>query len=920
MLSETPRERFLQPVNYRGIDGSIFTCCKQVLLTVRIDSTTVDIWFTVLLDDSMRMPVFGTDCLSKLGIIINYANNTLSLGSQVIGRMDNPTGVAATTPVLSDCDFLNLFGYSDCKSELTLLLLEFRDIFSTSKFDIGRTNQSSHVIDTGDAKPVYKHPYRIPQAVQPTVQQMVSEMLEYDVIEPSVSPWSSPFILVEKPDKSKRFVVDYRALNAVTVKNRFPMPRVDEALSSLSGCSVFSSLDLTSGFWQVPLDEQSKQKTAFQTSDGHYQFKVLPFGLCNAPATFQHMMQQSLQGTNVQPYIDDILIPSQNMEDHLKKLRQIFSCLRDSHLKLKPSKCTFAKSQVKYLGFLVRDGQIVSDPAKVDALVSFPCPTAVDQVQRFIGMANFYNRFIPHFAEIAAPLTTLQGCPPRKFYWTDNEQHAFDVLKKALVEMSHINVPDFEKPFELYTDASGVAAGAVLQQSGKPIAYASTKFNSAERNYSTVDREFYAMQWAISHFHYYLYGRRFTVYTDHKPLLGLITGTSKNSRHARYQMKLQDYDFELIYCSGKSNVVADCLSRTAAVEISCAFSNSNDETCSAIIRFINEGRVTRDNLPPTAVPYLQRRSDLLHIEDGNLYYDNRLVIPDSSVDRVIQRHHNDGHFSTTKVRKAVLERYWFPNMRRRIAELSSRCDVCARNLSYPSNPVKRSKLPTDEYQPMEFVAIDIVGPLNVQADGSRYILTMIDHKTRWLQAVPIADITAETVCDAVHAEWICRYGAPRYIHSDQGRQFESNLFGQLCARYGITKKRTTPYHPQGNSICERVHRTIKDRLRTSQRPWLSALADAVFCINCTHHDVIKQTPYKALFQREPFRPCQFVGAVNLLGHWCYPKNFLCKRLEPTFGDPELVTEILSKHICRLTSGRIVNINNCRFVPFLGGGV
>ena len=381
------------------------------------------------------------------------------------------------------------------RTSLQRLLDEYSDLFSTGPGDIGRTTVTTHSISTGSSQPIRRRPYRQPFHVRQEVERHVQNMLDSDVIKPSSSPWSSPIIMVPKKDGTFRFCVDFRHLNEVTIKDAFPLPRVDETLESLGGARYFSTLDLASGYWQVELDPESQPKTAFTTRSGHYEFQVMPFGLCNAPATFQRLMEMVLRGLNWDVcliYLDDIIIFSATFQDHLSRLRQVFDRLRQAGLKFSPKKCHFAQQQVEYLGHIVSKHGIAVDPSKVSKVRDWPTPRSVKEVRTFLGVASYYRRFVPEFARIAGPLNQLtrKGV---QFTWSPEAENAFCHLKQHLCQTPIMAYPNFEKTFTLKTDASDTALGAVLCQIDdeieRPVAYASRSLSSSESNYSATEKE-----------------------------------------------------------------------------------------------------------------------------------------------------------------------------------------------------------------------------------------------------------------------------------------------------------------------------------------------------------------------------------------------------------------------------------------------
>ena len=775
------------------------------------------------------------------------------------------------------------------QGQLSGLLNEFNDRFSTSPNDIGHTSTIKHSIVTEGA-PHKLRAYRQPESHKTPTKEMIAQMLANGIIRHSTSPWSSPFFLIKKKNGTYRFVVDYRRLNQQTVKDCFPLPLIDELLMDMSGSQYFTTLDLSSGYYQVELEENSKHKTAFQANNQLYEFNVMAFGLCNAPATFQRLMQTILGDLNLLPYIDDVVISSRNFSDHLKTIRCVLTRFRDHNLKLNATKCHFGYSSIVYLGHLISSEGIRPDPAKVHKLNSIARPTSKRETEVLLGFANYLSRFIKNYAHIMTPIFKVKGTTP--FVWTTDADSALLKIRSLLAEDALLRFPDFTKLFTLTVDASNTALGAFLSQEGAPIAYASRLLHGPELNYSATDREFLALIWAIKNFRSYLLGRKFLVLTDHKALLPMLRSKPMNSRHARYQLSLEEYDFELRHIPGSENHVADALSRLTST------------------------------LNPEAEPFTPSLA-----KNATEPIVTTITAADSenvNENDVIANYHNAGHFSINKVRRAILDAgYNIKFLRSKIYKYASSCPQCISNKSY-STVVKNSSLPkAPSIQAMEFVAMDIVGPLP-QKGPYRFVLTMIDHATRWLEAVPLARIDATTVSKAFCNQWIFRHGAPRVIHSDQGTQFESAVFEQMMKRFNIKKSRTTAYWPAGNGINERVHRTLGDRLRCSSKPWPDALQEAVFNINRVEHSSTQMSPYFALFNRnatlpsdwptksETFKPCNDkplrtpkMAAVRI--------HLPASKLAPRFGRPQEVRRRLNRQLIQLHNGRVVNVRNCKLI-------
>jgi hypothetical protein len=394
-------------------------------------------------------------------------------------------------------------------------------------------------------------------------------MLDKDIIKPSASPWASPIVLVQKKDGTVRLCVDYHKVNSVTRKDAYPLPRIDDTLDTLAGSCWFSTLDLVSGYWQVEVTEADQEKTAFCTPEGLFQFKVMPFGLCNAPATFQRLMDMVLAGlqwSNCLVYLDDVIIPGRTFEEHMENLQSVLERFRNAGLMLKLTKCSFCKKQTSFLGHIVSADGVATDPSKTAKVSSWPQPTSVKEVQQFLGFANYYRRFVRDYAAIARPLHRLTE-RGREFLWTEDCQVAFDSLKKSLTTSPVLAFPDLSKPFILDTDASDTGIGAVLSQlsddgTERVVAYASRTLSKPERRYCVTRRELLAVVYFTRHFRPYLLGRHFTLRTDHGSLTWLWNFREPEGQLARWLERLQEYDFRIVHRPGRKHGNADGLSRS----------------------------------------------------------------------------------------------------------------------------------------------------------------------------------------------------------------------------------------------------------------------------------------------------------------------------------------------------------------------
>ena len=785
-------------------------------------------------------------------------------------------------------EFLKRFKWDDCavnddeKRRIEEVLWEFRDVFSTGPCDLGKTDVVTHPIATGAAAPIKQAARRIPHAMRPVVEAQIQQMVESGVVRPSISPWASPVVLVRKRDGTYRFCVDYRQLNAVTEKDSFPLPRIDETLDALSGALFFTTLDLASGYWQVKMVASDVSKTAFVTSKGLYEFTVMPFGLTNAPATFQRLMERVLYGLtweHCMVYLDDILIHSKTIEAHERSLREVLRRLRKANLKAKPSKCQFGRKRVDYLGHVVSPQGLSPQEEKVRAVRDFPRPQNVEGIRSFVNLAGYYRRFVANFSAIAKPLFHLLK-KDVEFIWTPECQQALDALKQRLTEAPVLTFPKFDEMFYVATDACNHGLGAVLfhriEGQEKVISYASRTLNDAERKYSTVEKEALGLLWAVVHFRVYLLGRPFVVVTDHCPLKWLKTVKDPTGRLARWLMTLSEYQWEVVHKSGKEHANADALSRQpvdsadgstgegdgthrleellppiedegstptlAAVGIQPRWSPSElaklqeeDELIGRVRELLREDQTpNRRNWKATSQ---ERR--LLQVWDSLVLNDDVvfrrvelrtgadvekkrvLVVPRAMIQQILNDAHDVGHLGEEKTLNRVRRQFWWPGYTNDTVEYVKACQECSQRRNPPGN--RRAPMRSIPIgRPMEMIAMDFLGPLPETERKNKHLLIIADYYTKWIEAIPTQDQRAETTAQAL-LEQVSRHGVPVVVHSDKGPNFESRVIKALCGLLGMTKTRTTAYHPQCDGLVERANRTMLSVLSKyvadNQRDW-----------------------------------------------------------------------------------------------------
>ena len=592
---------------------------------------------------------------------------------------------------------LNLDHLEQDQRERTSAVLDvYHLLFDGDEETVGHIPDIQHRIDTGNAAPVRKRQWRLPQATRAIIREKCDAMLRAGVIEPSTSPWLSPVVLVRKKSGDPRFCADFRDLNAVTKADAQPLPRIDELIDELGPSRIFTTLDARAAYWSIEIRPEDKQKTAF--SDGYrlFHFKRLPFGLSTAPSTFQRAVNTILApvlGRHTLAYLDDIIIHSRSFEQHLTDLEETLQLLLKAGFKLNPGKCTVAATTINFLGFTISQQGVTPDMNKVAAIVDTPAPRTVRQVRRFLGATNFFRRHIPGYAAIAAPLYLLLK-KDQPWVWGDEQQEAFQTLKTLLASEPILQQPDFSKQFELHTDASQVAIGAALLQQddqGVPhaVAFYSRKLRDAERRYTAIDSEALAVVEGVRVFDAYLYGRRFIIYTDHRPLIPVFQHRTKSPRMTRYAHDLSFYDFEIRYKEGPTNYVPDLLSRhVASVNINdinpqeLAKLQGQDAKFEEILGYLLQGKVPKKKLPSALSDFEMKDGILyrvLHLPDQTVF---QLCVPEGLRKSALLTAHTPPlamHPGIQRTYGNLRNMFYWPNMMADVRRFVEACLPCQQN-------------------------------------------------------------------------------------------------------------------------------------------------------------------------------------------------------------------------------------------------
>jgi len=722
--------------------------------------------------------------------------------------------------------------------------------------DMGNGGEHPITLDPNEKYKGFKRMYRLSPRELEEIKKQVAHLLSLGMIEPSNSPYGAPVLFVDKPDGSLRMCIDYRALNKITVKDRYPMPNIQDLFDQLQGASVFSTLDLQSGYYQIRICEEDRPKTAFLTPMGQFQFKVMCFGLANAPATFQRRMNAIFGeriGKFVLVYLDDIMVFSKNPEDHVKHLREVFSILQKYNMKAKLSKCQFNKPELKFLGHIIGKDGLKVDPEKVRTVQEWPQPDNPKKLRSFLGLANYFRRFIRDYSSIAAPLTKLTGSKVQ-WDWTLACTEAFQQIKFALTHAPVLQLPDPKKPYVVWSDASIVGTGAVLLQEGKPVAYTSRKLSPAEVNYSTTDQECLGIVTALREWRCYLEGAvGLEIWTDHHPLIYLQSQSRDNilsRRQARWMEELTRFNFTIQYKKGKDNI-ADPLSRiydSAPLLASIHLSIAN-----ALRDKLLQGYKQDKNFVANA----KRRNYTLR--DG-LFYDkrDRIIVPevDSLRLHILAQYHDhamSGHRGAIRMQEAVTRTFTWYGITKDVAQYVASCPSCQRNKASTSKPAGLLQPLKTPMRPWGSVSMDFIGPLpNTEPDGSGYnaILVIVDRLTKMCRlCATTTKCTAKDVADLIIKHVFCNgHGLPDDFVSDRDTRFTSDFWKELMQHFQVRLRMSSAFHPQTDGQTERMNRLVEETLRhyinPTQSDWHEHLPMVEFAINDSLNASIGTTPFK----------------------------------------------------------------------------
>lgn len=845
-------------------------------------------WTVVVAE--VTSPLLGMDFLHHYNFLIDC--NARKLIDQTTGKFC----IAKDT----NMKIMNIVINStiDLPIQVQKVLNDFPSLTSPTQLQDKQSVSSkiSHTIETGNSNPVFCKTRQMSQEKYEKTKLEFQKLLQAGIVQPSKSPWSSPLHLVPKGSSGDfRVCGDYRALNAITRPDRYPIPHISSLSTRLHDRKIFSKIDLIQAYHQIPMSKQDVEKTAVATPFGLYEYTCMPFGLRNAGSTFQRYVDNIFLNCKcVFNYLDDILIYSESPEQHQEDIKEVFNILAENNLKISLKKCTFFQTSIDFLGYNISPLGLKPTHRKTEEIKNFPVPKESKELRRFLGMIGFYRKLIPNFAEICLPLTETIRLNPntKQLQFSTEAIQSFDKIKDTLSTLSALAFTASNSThFSLVTDSSGYAIGAALHQSvaGEqiPIGFFSKKLTKSQCRLSTFDRELLAGYLAVLHFKPLIEGRDVVLFTDHKPIASAYKkqGSLKSDTQQRHLSVITEYVSDIKYIAGNQNIVADCLSRPAnaiAVDICDLPAMAEMQKADEDINHY------KDILQPYTI-----NDDLVLWCNTDMEYP-RPFVPLRSRQSVFRSLHEFSHPGVRASVKLVKSRFFWPDIDRDVRNFAKACHSCQQ-----SKVSRHTKSEVNHFSKsfgrFETVHIDIVGPLPLVKthnepfhNPNKYILTCIDRATRWIEAAPIPDITASTVAVAFLNTWISRFGVPLYVVSDRGSQFESELFHELSQLVGFHRLRTTAYHPMSNGMLERVHRSMKSAIMSRKQNWIDALPIVLLGL-------------RNMPNESGYSPSVAVTGTSLL--LPYPL-ILQDREEPTFSNDSI------KQLCKEMS--TFDFNSCSY--------
>lgn len=845
------------PVTLQGFSKqSSKTITSKITANLRLDSISIDNIDFYVIDDLVDCEILiGRNVTERPDLVYSRVGDQLKFDY-----------AKSFSEFCSNVDELELDADSH-QTELMSLFREYNDCMAANIKELGKVNNYEMVINVTTTDPVQCRPFRSSHADRKIIRDIVNELLENNIIQESKSPYASPALLVSKKNGEKRLCIDYRALNKVTVKEKYPMPRIEDLVDRLQGYKCFTSLDLKSGYYQIMMSPESVQKTAFITEDGHYEFLRLPFGLANAPSCFQHMMNRvlgNLRFENIILYLDDVYLATETVEENLKLLERVLQIFRENGLTLNLKKCHFFKTEIDFLGYKVKPECVMPNEAKLEAVKNFPVPKTVHQLRQFLGLISYFRKFIRNCAMLSAPLTKLLK---KDAVWTWDSFHdqAFIILKEKLASESVLSIFDPNKDHILYTDASRDGLAGILMQvtdeGEKPVHYYSRQTSEDEKKYHSFELELLAIVCSLQKFRLYLLGSPFKIVTDCSAVRHALNKKDIIPRIARWVLSTQEFSFEIVHREGTRMQHVDALSRNPVLcgeksecEIIMSITEADwllsvqmqDPQLVKIKEIIESGQA-------------EENRDIFNkyeVLGGKVYrrttQGRRWVVPKKCIWQILKCNHDDlGHFSVDKTIERIQYAYWFPRIRHIVKKYIKNCLNCV-YFKNKSGSKEGELYPLPKYaQPFHTLHMDHLGPFVKTVNKNQYLLVTVDAFTKFVFISAVRSTKASAVIKEL--DNIAKtFGNPKRIITDAGSCFTSKEFSQYCTNKNIRSHVVATGMPRSNGQVERFNKTILEALKatganSTDDRWDQYIKTLQQGLNSTVHKTTKAVPSEVFF-------------------------------------------------------------------------
>lgn len=859
LSDELGLEKFMlnKPVRLTGFTtDSVTEVIKAVKGSVKVDDVCLDTIFYIIDNLSGCNLLIGRNFTENKDIMYTRVGNNLLFKTVT----QEEVRLIHTTMLKSDSqNYVNT---------LNKIFMKYPQCISNDLASLGQTSRVELDIELTTNKPISQRPYRMSESEKLLTREIIEDLLSNSIIRESNSPYASPVLLVDKSNGQKRLCIDYRQLNKITVKETYPMPIVEELIDRLKGCKYFTSLDLKSGYYQIKIKESSISKTAFITPDGHYEFLRMPFGLCNGPAVFQRLMNAVLgkiRFDRVICYMDDLLIATESLEDNIYFLEKVLSILQDNSLTINLEKCMFFQSSINFLGYDISVDGIRPGKKKLDAIRNYPAPQNIHQVRQFLGLINYFRKFIKQCAVYCKPLTKLLKKGTR-WEWSSEQNCAVDHLKNELMKAS-LTIFDPKLPITLYTDASRDGLGCILMQETsdgeKPVHFYSRTTSQEEKQYHSYELEFLAITVGLKKFRHYLLGSIFKIVTDCNAVKYSLNKKDINSRIGRWVLQTQEFTFDTIHRPGTRMQHVDALSRNPI-----SITKSTEEENVKSITITEADWLLSVQLQDTSISEIRQILESGQADEnkhlfncyellGNKVYrrtehGRRWVVPKPCIWQIIKANHDDiGHFSLDKSLERIKDKYWFPNMKKIVSKYIKNCINCIyfKNL-HGKKPGKLFPIPKYA-RPFHTLHIDHVGPFVKTTKNNTHLFAVVDSFTKFVFISPVRNTTTRAVINELDNIFKI-FGNPKRIVCDSGTAFTSTFFNNYCKGKSIRLHIIATAMPRGNGQVERYNQTILEALRSmgadmEDNKWDESIPKIQQGINSTINKTTFTVPSEILF-------------------------------------------------------------------------